>query len=145
MVGRGLPALAAARTLPSPRPATAQPAAAPLRRGGGGPLRLLFRQAPTILNNHLALSDKDSLAASIFYEPLAMFDAEARLVPVLAAGVPSRENGHVAPDGRSVVWNLKRGVRWHDGRPFTADDVVFTWEYAIEGGLGGRYRDLERV
>jgi peptide/nickel transport system substrate-binding protein len=64
---------------------------------------------------------------------------------VLAAGVPSRENGHLAPDGLSVVWILKRGVHWHDGRPFTADDVVFTWEYAIEVGVGGRYRDLERV
>jgi peptide/nickel transport system substrate-binding protein len=29
-----------------------------------------------------------------------------------------------------VVWKLKRGVKWHDGKPFTADDVVFTWEYA---------------
>src|SRR5262245_17350230 len=115
-------------------------------RGGGGPLRLLFWQAPTILNGHLALGEKDSVAASIFYEPLALFDAEARLVPVLAASVPSRENGQVAPDGLSVVWLLKRGVHWHDGRPFTADDVVFTWEYAIEGrGVGGRYRDLERV
>ena len=65
---------------------------------------------------------------------------------MLAAGVPSRENGQVAPDGLSVVWHLKRGVHWHDGRPFTADDVVFTWEYSIDGGgVGGRYRDLERV
>jgi ABC-type transport system substrate-binding protein len=114
-------------------------------RGGGGPLRLLFWQAPTILNSHLSVSGKDANAAGIFYEPLAAFDADARLVSVLAAGVPSRENGQVAPDGLSVVWNLKRGVRWHDGRPFTADDVVFTREYAIEGGVAGRYRDLERV
>jgi peptide/nickel transport system substrate-binding protein len=114
-------------------------------RGGGGPLRMLFWQAPTTLNAHLALADKDTIAAGIFYEPLATFDADARLRPVLAAGVPSRENGQVAPDGLSVVWILKQGVHWHDGRPFTADDVVFTWEYAIEGGVGGRYRDLERV
>jgi peptide/nickel transport system substrate-binding protein len=106
---------------------------------------MLFWQAPMILNGHVALGDKDSNAASIFYEPLATYDAEARLVPVLATSVPGRENGQVTPDGLSVVWNLKRGVHWHDGRPFTADDVVFTWEYAIEGGVGGRYRDLERV
>jgi peptide/nickel transport system substrate-binding protein len=114
-------------------------------RGGGGPLRMLVWQAPTILNPHLSISGGDGVTASILYEPLAVFDAEARLVPVLAAGVPSRENGQVASDGLSVVWHLKRGVHWHDGRPFTADDVVFTWEYAIEGGVGGRYRDLERV
>ena len=29
-----------------------------------------------------------------------------------------------------MIWKLKRGVKWHDGKPFTADDVVFTWEYA---------------
>ncbi len=29
-----------------------------------------------------------------------------------------------------MVWKLKRGVKWHDGMPFTADDVVFNWEYA---------------
>jgi peptide/nickel transport system substrate-binding protein len=124
-------------------PGEAAPSAAP--RGGGGPLRLLVWQAPTILNPHLSIGGGDGAAATIFYEPLAVFDAEARLVPVLAADVPSRENGQVAPDGLSVVWNLKRGMRWHDGRPFTADDVVFTWEYAIERGVGGRYRDLERV
>jgi peptide/nickel transport system substrate-binding protein len=114
-------------------------------RGGGGPLRLLLWQAPTILNAYLSLGEKDTIAAGIFYEPLAVFDAEARLRPVLATSIPSRENGQVAVDGLSVVWNLKRGVHWHDGRPFTADDVVFTWEYAIEGGVGGSYRDLERV
>ena len=27
-------------------------------------------------------------------------------------------------------WRLKKGVTWHDGKPFTADDCVFTWEYA---------------
>jgi peptide/nickel transport system substrate-binding protein len=114
-------------------------------RGGGGPLRMLVWQAPTIRNAHLSQAGGDVAAAGIFYEPLAVFDAEARLVPVLAAGVPSRENGQVALDGLSVVWNLKRGVHWHDGRRFTADDVVFTWEYAIERGVGGRYQDLERV
>jgi ABC-type transport system substrate-binding protein len=32
----------------------------------------------------------------------------------------------------SVTWKLKKGVEWHDGRPFTADDVVFNWEYASD-------------
>jgi peptide/nickel transport system substrate-binding protein len=49
---------------------------------------------------------------------------------VLAAEVPSKENDGLTEDGLSVVWKLKRGVKWHDGAAFTADDVVFTWEYA---------------
>ena len=36
----------------------------------------------------------------------------------------------VAAERKSVTWKLKRGVTWHDGQPFTADDCVFTWEYA---------------
>ena len=38
----------------------------------------------------------------------------------------------LAADGKSVTWKLKKGVKWHDGKPFTADDVVFTWEYASD-------------
>jgi peptide/nickel transport system substrate-binding protein len=33
-------------------------------------------------------------------------------------------------DGRSVIWTLKRNVQWHDGKPITAEDIVFNWEYA---------------
>jgi peptide/nickel transport system substrate-binding protein len=49
---------------------------------------------------------------------------------VLAAAIPGREDGTLAADGKSVIWKLKQGVNWHDGKPFTADDVVFNWEYA---------------
>ena len=49
---------------------------------------------------------------------------------MLAAEIPSIENGGLAEDGKSVTWKLKQGVKWHDGKPFTADDVVFNWEYA---------------
>lgn len=49
-------------------------------------------------------------------------------MPVLAAENPSREAGSLLAEGRSVNWKLKRGVTWHDGLPFTADDVVFAFE-----------------
>ena len=71
---------------------------------------------------------KDQLAARLFYEPLATYDADGALVPVLAAEIPSVANGGVARDGLSVTWKLKRNVSWHDGEPLTADDVVFTWD-----------------
>jgi peptide/nickel transport system substrate-binding protein len=103
---------------------------APTRRGGGGALRMLFWQAPTTLNPHFATGAKDGEAARVFYEGLATWDNEGELTPVLAAEIPSRANGGVAADGRSVTWKLKRGVTWHDGQPFTADDVVFNAEFA---------------
>ena len=36
----------------------------------------------------------------------------------------------VGADGRSVTWKIKPGVKWHDGMPLTADDLVFNWAYA---------------
>ena len=146
LVALGLTAPLGAQLLPSARPAAAQ---APARRGGGGALRLLYWQAPTSLNPHLATGVKDVHAARLFYEPLAAFDPDGTLVPQLAAEIPTRDNGGLAPDGTWVRWRLKRGVTWHDGRPFTADDVVFNWEYAGDPATAAttvsNYRDLERV
>ncbi len=128
--------LAGAVGLLWPSHGTAQPAAAPAykptRRGGGGTLRLLMWQAPTLLNPHFATGAKDQDAARLFYEPLFRWDAQAQAVPMLAAQMPSRGNGQLAADGRSVVWTLKKGVLWQDGKPFTADDVVFNWQYATD-------------
>jgi peptide/nickel transport system substrate-binding protein len=102
----------------------------PTKAGGGGLLKLLYWQAITLLNPHFAIGTKDQEGSRIFYEPLAGWDGEGNLVAALAAEIPSKENGGLAEDGRTVIWKLKRGVKWHDGKPFSADDVVFTWEYA---------------
>jgi peptide/nickel transport system substrate-binding protein len=128
---------------------TGEPAFVPTRRGGGGALRILLWQAPTILNAHLATGVKDLLGARIFYEPLADFDREGHLRPVLAAEVPTVDNGGLARDATWVVWRLRPGIVWHDGHPLTADDLVFTWEYAADPATAattvGVYRDLQRV
>ena len=112
--------------------AQTRPAYRPTRRGGGGPLKLLFWQGPTLLNPHFGAGAKDQEGSSLFYEPLARYDVDGNLVPVLAAAIPSRANGGIAADGRSTTWRLKKGMRWHDGRPFTADDVVFNRAYAVD-------------
>ena len=104
----------------------------PTKRGGGGPLKIIYWQAAVHLNPHYAGGTKDQDASRIFYEPLAGWDTEGNLVPALAAEIPSRQNGGVSADGKSVTWKLKRGVTWHDGKPFTADDVVFTAAYAAD-------------
>jgi peptide/nickel transport system substrate-binding protein len=119
----------------------------PTKRGGGGPLRLLWWQGPTLLNPHFAVGLKDADGTRIFYEPLAGCDPDGELFPVLASEIPTRQNGGVAADGLSVTWKLKRGVRWHDGKPFTADDVVFTAAYAADPATAavtiGSYKDLK--
>src|SRR5258705_7702985 len=102
----------------------------PTKRGGGGALKLLWWQGPTLLNPHFATGTKDQDGSRLFYEPLAGWDADGNLRPILAETVPGREDGTLAADGTSVTWKLKKSVTWHDGKPFTADDVVFTWEYS---------------
>jgi len=119
----------------------------PTKAGGGGPLKLLWWQAPTLINPHFAIGTKDQEASRIFYEPLAAWDDEGNLVPVLAAEIPSRDSGTLAADGKSVVWKLKPGVTWHDGKPVTADDLVFNWQYAKDPATAttttGSYKDLK--
>src|SRR5262249_25309880 len=118
----------------------------PAKAGGGGALKTLFWQAPTMLNPHFTVGAKDSEGCRIFYEPLAAWDPDGHLVPVLAAEIPDLENGGGATDGLSVTWKLKEGVQWHDGPSFTADDVVFNWEYAADPATAtvsiGTYKDL---
>jgi peptide/nickel transport system substrate-binding protein len=149
MVGLGLTAPFAAQLLAHAGLAqtTSQSEYKPTKAGGGGALKLLFWQAATLLNPHFSVGAKDQEGARIFYEPLAAWDPDGNLVPVLAAEIPDIENGGIAADGMSVTWKLKKGVEWHDGRPFTADDVVFNWEYASDPATAastiGSYRDAK--
>jgi peptide/nickel transport system substrate-binding protein len=123
-----------------------QPIYKPTKRGGGGLLKVLWWQAPTLLNPHFATGTKDQDGSRVFYEPLAAWDQDGNLRPVLAETIPGREDGTLAPDGKSVIWKLKKGVTWHDGKPFTADDCVFTWEYARDPATAaltvGSYKDV---
>ena len=149
MVGLGLTVPFASRLLAHAGMAqtSSQSDYKPTKAGGGGALKLLFWQAPTLLNPHFAVGTKDQEGSRIFYEPLAAWDADGNLAPVLAAEIPDIENGGAAPDGMSVTWKLKRDVEWHDGRPFTADDVVFNWQYAADPATAattiGTYKDLK--
>ena len=152
MVALGLTGPMAAQMLTfSGVPASAQAESkfkyAPTKRGGGGALKVLWWQGATLLNPHFAIGTKDQDASRIFYEPLAGWDPDGDLFPVLAAEIPSTTNGGLAADGKSVTWKLKRGVTWHDGKPFTADDVVFNWEYAKNPATAcvtiGSYKDVK--
>jgi peptide/nickel transport system substrate-binding protein len=149
MVGLGLTAPLASQMLNYAGVARAETKSSykPTKRGGGGALKVLWWQAPTLLNPHFAVGTKDQEASRIFYEPLAGWDAEGNLVPMLAAEIPDLENEGLSRDGRSVTWKLKPNVRWHDGKPFTADDLVFNWEYAADPATAcltiGTYKDIK--
>jgi peptide/nickel transport system substrate-binding protein len=47
--------------------------------------------------------------------------------PELATAVPTQANGLISKDGLSITYHLRRGLRWSDGKPLDADDVVFSY------------------
>jgi peptide/nickel transport system substrate-binding protein len=136
-------------TSPSSGTPAATTAAAGAGRGKGGQLKLLWWQAPTILNSHLSQGTKDYDATRPVLEPLADFDADGKITPILAAEIPSLDNGGVAKDGMSVTWKLKPNVTWSDGQPFTADDVKFTYAFvndpATTATTAGNYATIASV
>jgi peptide/nickel transport system substrate-binding protein len=106
-------------------------------------------QGPTILNGHLSQGTKDYIAARFCCEPLLTVSADGVFSPVLATEVPSKENGGLSADGRTVTYKLRQGVMWADGKPFTADDVVFTFQYVTTretaAVTAASYTDLDTV
>ncbi len=66
-------------------------------------------------------------------EPLLEWaGSDVVLTPVLAEEVPTLENGGISEDLMSITYKLRQDIVWSDGTPFTADDVVFTWEYCVD-------------
>ncbi|HEV2037372.1 MAG TPA: ABC transporter substrate-binding protein, partial [Candidatus Eremiobacteraceae bacterium] len=85
-------------------------------------------EEPHSLNPILAQSDDERQVAHLMFDLLLDVNEHGQLVPALALEVPTRANGGVSADGRTIVYHLRRGVRWQDGQPLTASDVVFTWQ-----------------
>ena len=66
------------------------------------------------------------IIARVVTDALVALDAGLKPVPQLARSWDFSE------DGRVLTFHLREGVRWHDGKPFTADDVVFTWQKVMD-------------
>lgn len=118
-------------------------------RGADGELRIIFSQAPSILNPYLSGGGKDVTAASIVLEPLARLDRSGAMVPYLAEEIPTLANGGVSEDLTGITWRLKQGLNWSDGTPVTAEDVVFTAEYCMHPAMGcaqlTKFKDVSAV
>jgi peptide/nickel transport system substrate-binding protein len=74
----------------------------------------------------------------IAHSALAQFDHDGNLLPLLAEQLPSVDDGTwvVNSDGTMrMTWHLRRNVKWHDGHPFTARDIRFSWEFPNDRAL----------
>lgn len=105
-------------------------------RASDGEVKILYWQAPSILNPFLSGGTKDVESASMIIEPLARYNEKGELVPWLVNEVPTVANGGVSEDLTQITWKITPGLLWSDGTPFTSSDVEFTYQYCTdpEGG-----------
>jgi len=88
----------------------------------GGIFRRSLPSEPVTLNPVIAADMTSYLAYKWMFDPLLDMDKDMKLTGVLA------ESWEMSPDGLTLKLNLRKGVKWHDGKPFTADDVIFTFD-----------------
>ncbi|MFG1477837.1 ABC transporter substrate-binding protein [Xanthobacter sp. V4C-4] len=109
-------ALAAACGVPSATPAAAD---SPTR---GGTLSIILNPDPVTLTPVANVAQPTQLVAGNVFDGLVSYDFDLTPRPQLA------ERWEVAPDGLTLTFHLRRGVKWHDGQPFTAADVKWSLE-----------------
>jgi peptide/nickel transport system substrate-binding protein len=85
-------------------------------------------QEPTVFNPLMAHIEVDDAVHFSVFDALFRMDPKGVLQPNLAAEVPTQKNGGISEDGLKWRVRLRDDVRWHDGEPFTAEDVKFTLE-----------------
>jgi peptide/nickel transport system substrate-binding protein len=104
--------------------------------GSGGPssatLRVGWSSEPDTMNPLTSYSTEGVEVQQLIYDKLNDYDANLNPIPALA------ESTDVSSDGTQVTYHLRSGVTWHDGKPFSADDVVFTFSM-IAGQKSSQY------
>jgi len=78
----------------------------------------------TLLSTQIVTADLSYLMFSYFFD----YDAHDNFVPEIATQVPTMANGGISPDGKTITYHLRRGVKWQDGVPLTSKDIVFTYQ-----------------
>jgi peptide/nickel transport system substrate-binding protein len=95
-------------------------------------LRVGLHSEPHNLSPIFPQHAEEFLVNRLYSDVLTSFDANGAMIPMLAAAVPTRANGGISSDGRTITYTLRRNVRWHDGVPFTSADVAFTWHAIMD-------------
>lgn len=91
-----------------------------------------FSQEPTVFNPLMPRIEVDDGVQLSLFDALFRISPEGEFIPALAAEVPTVENGGLSEDGLEWRIKLRDDVKWHDGEPFTAEDVKFTLELVVD-------------
>ncbi len=78
------------------------------------------------LNPHVGQSAAVANLSEMTMAWLLKWDEHNQPYPELATEVPTQTNGGVSKNGLTITYHLRKGVKWSDGVPFDADDVVFS-------------------
>ncbi len=90
---------------------------------------------PSTLIPLLASDSASHDVAGLIFNGLVRYDKELKLEGELA------ENWDVSPDGLTITFHLRHGVKWHDGREFTSHDVLYTYLVTIDPKTPTAYAD----
>jgi peptide/nickel transport system substrate-binding protein len=82
---------------------------------------------PVSLNPLYLQGGAAAMIGSLTGSYLTTYDTRGAIVPDIAVDTPTFKNGGISGDGSSIKYHLRRDVRWQDGVPLTARDVVFTY------------------
>ena len=104
---------------------------APVGNFGGELIASTIGEGPKTFNPFNSKDNTSSTIAGV------MFDGLLTTNPVTGQPSPKLAKSYeISPDGKTYTIHLRRGIKWSDGKPITADDVVFTWRDIIFAGLG---------
>ena len=119
---------------------TASPRASAQATKPTGQAILGFSQEVTVLHPLMTSNEVDQGVWWNLFSPLWMLDNEGKTVPMLAKSVPTVENGGISADGLTWRVELRRDVKWHDGKPMTAADVKYSIELMKNPAFRARNR-----
>src|SRR6266581_3231800 len=115
----------------SPGPSASPSATGAPRRGGSLKVGLTGGSGSDTLDPHKGLTYLDTARAQALYQPLLQLNTKAQTEFVLAE--------EISPHGSTSNWviRLRKGIAFHDGKPLTADDVIFTLTRILKNKLTG--------
>lgn len=103
---------------------------APVGNFGGELIESTIGEGPKTFNPFTSKDATSSSLAGLMYDSLFTTSAkDGKIIPKLAKSYETK-------DGKTYIVHLRKGIKWSDGKPITADDVVFTWNDIILAGLG---------
>ncbi len=105
----------------------------------GGTATFLLYEEPDTLNPLIGNTTIAQQVVTAILEGLTYNDPDGNFQPMLAAELPTLDNGGVSEDLKTVTWHLKPGLLWSDGEPVTSEDVKFTWEAAKDTANGSAF------